>query len=206
MNMNDFQAHPAAREPLFNIPPLTMGLFVILLVVQLVRAASPQADQILVQSLVLIPADWTALPWTVLSYTLLHFGWLHFAINGMGLLAFGSGVEKTFGQTHTVLILLGGAIGGVLAHLILFSGSQLPLGGASAAISALFGAMLPVLTSGSNLWSAAIVFVITNIALGMVGLPDQPDAAIAWQAHLGGFAFGLIYALRLTNAKIKQKI
>jgi membrane associated rhomboid family serine protease len=185
-------AQAPAREPFFNVPPLTLRLFAVLLAIHVARLISPQLDAILIKYLVLTPAELRLMPWTILTYALLHFGWAHMAMNSAGLLAFGSGVERLFTRTQYIIIFIGGVLIGALAHIALFPQSVTPLGGASAGISAQFGALLPMLARGRALAAATGVFIVTNLAVGMMGMPDDPTISIAWQAHLGGFLFGLL--------------
>ncbi len=187
----DDVSQPPVREPFFNVPPWTLRLFAVLLAIHVARLISPQLDAILVKNLVLIPAQWHVMPWTILTYALLHFGWAHIAMNSAGLLAFGGGVERFFTRMQYGVIFIGGVISGAAAHLLLVSQSLTPLGGASAGISAQFGALLPLIAQGRSLVMAAGVFIITNVAIGMMGMPDDPDISVAWQAHLGGFIFGM---------------
>jgi membrane associated rhomboid family serine protease len=195
---------PGFREPFLNVPPLTMGIFIALFVVQVLRAVSPGLDDLFINWCVLIPVQAWVRPWTILTYALLHFGWAHFLINTTGLLAFGSGVERFFNRAWYMLIFIGGILFGALAHLALFADSVIPLGGASAGISALFGAVIPLIATGRSFYAAVTVFIVTNIALGMMGMPDDPSLSIAWQAHLGGFIWGLLIAKYVKNIHYSQ--
>lgn len=187
------------KEPLFNIPPLTFGIVLGLTAIHLVRSFSLPMNQTLVNALAFIPIAFTAQPltqfYTLLGYGLLHFGWAHFLTNITGFMAFGSGTERLFGKAWLVFILCGGIVIGALGHWALSPQSLTPLGGASAGISALFGTLLIALThTRRSYWSMVTVFVLTNIIVGFIGLPDRPGLGIAWQAHIFGFAFGLVAA------------
>lgn len=186
------------REPLFNIPPVTGILVGLIVVLHLLRLKLPYWGELqVVTHYAFIPAEFMTDPlrhlYTLATYAGLHFGALHLAINSFGLLAFGSGVEKMLGRWRMFFILLLGIIGGVLGHLILFADSDVPLCGISAGVSALFGALLWLMGGNArNAITASCVFIVTNIVVGMMGMPDQPGLAIAWQAHIAGFITGLI--------------
>lgn len=188
------------REPLFNLPPLTFALLIGFTAIHLIRAVSLSANQTLVNFLAFMPAAFSHDPlgqsYTILGYGLLHFGWLHFFTNMTGLMAFGSGVERHFGKAWVMLLLWGGVAAGALGHWALEPQSLIPLGGASAGISALFGGLIPLLFHGRNFWAATAVFLLANVAVGLLGIPNEPGLAIAWQAHIAGFGFGLaaVYA------------
>lgn len=189
------------REPLFNIPPVTGILVGLIVVLHLLRLKLPYWGELqIVARYAFIPAKFMAEPlrylYTLVTYAGLHFGALHLAINSFGLLAFGSGVEKMLGRWRMFIVLLLGVIGGVLGHLVLFAGSDVPLGGISAGVSALFGALLWLMGGNArNAITASSVFIVTNIVVGMMGMPDQPGLAIAWQAHIAGFITGMLVTL-----------
>lgn len=193
------------REPLFNVPPLTGVLVGIVIGLHLLRMAQPYWGELrTVARYAFIPAEFGADPlrhlYTLVTYAGLHFGALHLAVNCFGLLAFGSGIEKMLGRWRMMAILVLGTIGGVLGHFMLFAQSDVPLGGISAGVSALFGALLYLMGGGRrNVITAATVFLVTNIVVGMMGLPDQPGLAIAWQAHIAGFITGMIVTLILAR-------
>ncbi len=205
-NMAESETLPPVNEPLFNVPPLTMGLVVLLLTIHLIRLVRPEWDAALLENFVFAPTLLTEFPlqqpYRLLTYALLHIGWLHLTMNIGGLLAFGSGVEKIMGRAAWIIIMIGGCLVGVLVHWAIFPHSMTPMAGASAGLSALFGALLPFLARDKKtLWKLTVLFILINLALGLVGMADQPDAEIAWQAHLGGFIFGLAAGIALIKKR-----
>ncbi len=194
----------AKREPLFNVPPLTGVLCIIVVILHIFRMIEPfPTEMSIVARYAFVPVEFMQEPmrhlYTLVTYAGLHFGLLHLAVNGFGLLAFGSGIERMLGRMWILVILFCGIVGGVLGHLMLFASSDVPLGGISAGVSALFGALLWLMSRGRNVVTAAIVFIATNVVIGMMGMPDQPGLAIAWQAHIAGFATGLVLAVIATS-------
>lgn len=178
------------REPILNIPPLTLGVTILLLCV----FAAMQFDKVfnwLVPQASFIPADFSiATSYKILSYALLHFGWPHIIMNTTGLLAFGAGIERLLGIRYFLITFIGGVIVGALGHYALYPHSYDPLGGASAGISALFGCVMPLIVRGRSLVIGSLVFVLMNLVIGLIGFADQPGVSIAWQAHIFGFLFG----------------
>ena len=117
--MTDQLSKTPQNEPLFNVPPLTLILTLGLVGVHLIRLVNVTWDAFLVAFFAFVPDLFSTDPlgtaYRLLSYTLLHFGWLHLAMNTGGMLAFGAGVEKIFGRTPMLGILIGGSLTGVLA-------------------------------------------------------------------------------------------
>ncbi len=108
---------------------------------------------------------------------------------------------------------------GALAYVSVNANSMVTLVGASGGVSGLLGAMVrfafqrPGLFSAAEqpiapltdksiwVWSGAIVFI--NIAMGVFGIGTGGNANIAWEAHLGGYFFGL-FAFPLFDALSKR--
>lgn len=196
------------KEPLFNVPPVTLGLAVVLLGIQLLAALLPSADAFL-QTLVYVPSLVQLDPlhegYRLFSYGLLHGGWLHLGINMLGLFAFGSAVERRFGALWLFTLLAGGTLAGAMVYLPLHDNGDVAMVGISAGLSALLGAILPLLVpQGKMLWRTIAVFLGTMVLLGFLGMPGQDDAQIAWQAHLAGFVIGLPFGL-WQRGKIKKE-
>lgn len=202
-----------AHEPLFNVPPMTFALTLLLIACFVAWHYTGDHVQEMLVHLVFIPAYFSAEPlhkiYTLFSYALLHFNWAHLIINGTGLLAFGSGIERMMGKRYVLGIFIGGAICGVLGYWALYPHSPVPLIGASAGISALFGALLPLIVKRPQIMMASILFIVVNIVLGLLGLPDDPmqrsSASIAWQAHIAGFLFGEFLTFGIIRFKIAQQ-
>src|SRR5271154_2569791 len=95
---------PQRRQPIFNIPPVTLALILINVGVQLLRSLLPDdLDEALMLTFGFVPARYFGdigiehATWPVwvepLTYQFLHGGWAHLGINMLSLLAFGAGVE-----------------------------------------------------------------------------------------------------------------
>jgi membrane associated rhomboid family serine protease len=148
---------PAAREPIFNVAPVIIGLAGVLLAIQALRAwlmsQNPDADLWTVYAFAFIPArefasasDLFDVPggdlaryWTPLTYAFLHANWAHVLVNVLWLIAFGSPLAWRFGTLRFLLFSAVGAIAGALLHFVFFAHDMTPLVGASAAISAHMG-------------------------------------------------------------------
>jgi len=149
------------------------------------------------------------------SYMGLHNDFTHLAINCLWLLAFGPIVARRYGAVLFLAFFVICGIAGAGAHLALNMGSLVPVIGASAAISGLTaaglrllpaqqgmmlglgglqsGPMAPILSRQVLLF--AIVWIGVNLVAGLTGMGAGGTVGlIAWQAHLGGFAAGLVLA------------
>jgi membrane associated rhomboid family serine protease len=144
---------------------------------------------------------------TFVSYMLLHGDLTHLAINCLFLLAFGPIVARRFGALRFVAFFVVCGIAAAVVQLLSSWGQFAPVIGASGAISGLMGAavrMLPLVgrREGRALLSLtsprvvmfSLVWVITNVVAGLTGFTGVGTELrlIAWQAHLGGYATGLL--------------
>jgi membrane associated rhomboid family serine protease len=144
------------------------------------------------------------------SYIFLHGSLTHLLINSVWLLPFGAIVARRLGGLLFLLFFLVCGISGACAFLVFNWGSLEPVVGASGAISGLMaagfrilrypfvpgraaGPLEPIFSARIMLWSA--VWIAINIVAGVTGLGAGPGPhAIAWEAHLGGYAAGLLLA------------
>jgi len=136
--------------------------------------------------------------YTLVTYMFLHSNWMHFALNAVALLAAGVAVERDIGsERFVVLFFLSGIVAGLI-HSIAYPGSIIPVVGASGAIFGVIAVLfllmpfkitfallvpLPAVLLG-------ILLILTETYSAVVGL----DPTVAHFAHLGGFAFGALYA------------
>ncbi len=164
------------------------------------------------------PGGWAADVWVFVTHMFLHGDWLHLAINGFFMLAFGSVLARRFGTGKFLLFSLLSGLGAAGVHLWAYWGDQAPLIGASGAISGqmagtvrlIFARRMSVIEAhrhGVEQTSAlSLAEVFTNpraltflaiwvgvtILAGAGGVMAPAGASIAWEAHLGGFAAGIL--------------
>lgn len=133
----------------------------------------------------------------------LHAGLLHLFFNSMLILLTGELVAVRFGRdgagaVRFLALFFGAAMAGALAYVLLNWGSTTPAIGASGAACGLFAAylMAPFADWRAALRSRAVLqmafyFLLVNVALAalarVVGV-----LPIAWEAHLGCFAAGIV--------------
>ncbi len=141
-------------------------------------------------------------PWlTLLTYQFLHGGVLHLGGNMLYLWVFGDNVEDAMGHGRfLVFFLLCGALAG-LTHAIAEPGSQVPVIGASGAVSGVLGAYLVLHPRAKVLvpvfyipiylpaW-ALLIFWFGYQVFALYGQGGTSGSAF-W-AHIGGFISGAV--------------
>jgi len=143
---------------------------------------------------------------TLITSMFMHAGFGHLLGNLWFLFIFGDNVEEHFGHFNYLLFYITCGIMGGLAHILAHPTSLEPVIGASGAISGVMGAYL-VLFPDAKLrtwWGDDAFFLATRTyqvpAWSMIGawlllqyacLSFDVDG-IAWYAHIGGFAAGLL--------------
>jgi membrane associated rhomboid family serine protease len=159
----------------------------------------------------LVPADvheGLAAAVTVLTSTFLHAGWLHLLANLLYLGVFGPPVERRIGAVRFGVLYLTSGVIGSAAYLVAQPMSTTPAVGASGAIAGVIAAHL-MLFPGATLGSLGpvlflhVVETTPTLVLLLLWLATQvfssvasltTSTGIAWWAHLGGFATGLVLA------------
>ena len=138
-------------------------------------------------------------PWLAMFTSMfLHGSLAHLAFNMWFLWIFGNNVEEAFGHLRFALLYV---VGGVVATLAFVFGnpqSTVPLVGASGAIAAVLGAyaVLYPKTQVITLLGWILIPLPASIFLGiwLVLQFGLGGTNIAWEAHVGGFVFGLVVA------------
>ncbi len=150
---------------------------------------------------------------TIVPSIFLHAGFLHLVGNMLYLWVFGNNIEDTVGHIKFAVfyLLCGGAAAG--AQLWSNPDAQMPMLGASGAISGVLGAYLLLFPRAKVLtlvpffflWFVeirAMFFLVYWILLQLINaLPSllfasaRHGGGVAWWAHIGGFAAGLVLIL-----------
>jgi membrane associated rhomboid family serine protease len=137
------------------------------------------------------PAAWI----TLLTSTFLHSGWFHLAANMIYLGVFGLPVERRIGRVRYAIIYFASGVIGSLTYLLAQPLSQAPAVGASGAISGLVAARLMLflhVVESPPILLLLLLWLVTQLFAGIASLTT--NTGIAWWAHLGGFASGLVLA------------
>ena len=210
--------HPG-NQRIFNAPPGTVWLCGILIACYgLYRLAPPEGQEWAIRTFAFIPVLFHAmfaeggtgislgglLP--LAGHVLFHADLIHLLVNVGLLLAFGSVVERTLGLVRFLTIFFVSATGGAIAQALAVGPVFMIVIGASGAIYGVIGAAVRFMLAGSRgggthpvLIFVAVIMGI-NILLAILGMGGLvAAAAIAWQAHIGGFVAGLLLAYILAR-------
>ncbi|SEO58920.1 rhomboid family intramembrane serine protease [Aquisalimonas asiatica] len=155
-----------------------------------------------------LPPSLEAVPvWvTPLSSMFLHGGWMHLISNMLYLWVFANNVEDAMGHGRFIIFY---ALCGILAALaqgLAAPESQIPMIGASGAISGVLGAylMLHPFSRITVIIPLGIIFYPVRLPAGIVlvawfGLQllssataDPNEPGVAFLAHIGGFVAGML--------------
>lgn len=140
---------------------------------------------------------------TLLTSMFLHGSWMHLLGNMLYLWIFGNNIEDAMGHAKFVIFYVLCGILAALSHAVTDTASQIPMVGASGAISAVLGAYLLlyprahvlVLMPGLGMTrvAAGVVlgmwFIMQLVSGGMSG--GASGGGVAFFAHIGGFVSGM---------------
>ena len=161
-----------------------------------------------------LPGGYLTAVTSFVTYMLVHAGWVHLVVNLLWMAAFASPVAKRIGDWRFLSFSALCGIAGAVTHLVLHFGEMTPVVGASAAISGQMAAALrfvfagrrpgedlaevPLESLSTTLTDRRILivlgfWVILNVVFGqgLVSIAGS-EGEIAWEAHIGGFLFGLL--------------
>jgi len=145
-------------EPIFNVPPVVVATVAVLVGVHLFRTfvLSSNQNDLFVLTFAFIPARYVtdglngaAFPggfgadlWSFFTYAFLHASLLHIGLNLAWLIPFGTALARRFGPWRYTGFMLVTAAAGALAQLASDPGGEVPMIGASAAISGAMAAAM----------------------------------------------------------------
>ena len=134
----------------------------------------------------------------------LHGSIPHLFGNMLFLWVFGNNVEARRGWWRYLLLYVAGGVAATAAHVAVEPSSTVPIIGASGAIAAVMGAYLvcwptarikTVVFVGPLLLRKVEAIWLLLVWIGQQFLLVSGDSGIAWAAHVGGFAFGVLVGL-----------
>jgi membrane associated rhomboid family serine protease len=147
---------------------------------------------------------------SILSSLFLHGGWLHLFFNMWFLRIFGDNVEDRLGHRRYLILYLATGAAAAVAHVFANPSSTIPTVGASGAIAGVLGGYF-VTYPRARVTTLIPIFVFIHIVelpawlvLGMwfalqflsgslaLGTTQASAGGVAWWAHIGGFAAGIL--------------
>jgi membrane associated rhomboid family serine protease len=142
---------------------------------------------------------------TVFTSMFMHGGWMHLIGNMLYLWIFADNVEDRLGHGRFVVFYLLCGIAAALAQALPDPHSQIPMVGASGAISGVLGAylllfprahvlvLIPLGPLSQLVRMPALLVLGLWFALQLLSeLFAPPGAGVAFRAHIGGFVAGLL--------------
>jgi len=201
-------------------PFVTWGLIALNFVIFFVELGSGNAVQELVFRFGVVPAAFVgdgtvegALPpsLTLFTYMFLHSDIFHILGNMIFLWVFGDNVEEALGRLRFVLFYLGCGSLGALAFIASDPHAEVPLIGASGAISGTViayvmlrpCAKVTVLVSIIPLRLSAYWVVGAFVVMQFISLGSASASEVAYWAHIGGMGAGVVLMLLLRPDGVK---
>lgn len=149
--------------------------------------------------------------YTLFSAMFLHGGFDHIIGNMLYLWIFADNVEDVLGHFWFIIMYFLAGLVGSLFHILMASGSDVPMIGASGAISGVLGnylvffptarilALVPFGFFLRIIYVPAYLFlgfwILLQFIYGFASLPGIKGGGIAFFAHIGGFLIGVLWGL-----------
>lgn len=158
-------------------------------------------------ALVAIPVEFT-----LVTYMFLHGGWMHLITNMVFLWVFGDNIEDAIGHIGYLFFYLACGVIAGLTHAVALPNSDASLVGASGAVAGVMGAYF-ILHPKVRVWVLLFwrlplplpAFVAIGLWIGLqifsAFMASQDN--IAWWAHIGGFAAGVILIIFMRRKSLK---
>ena len=145
----------------------------------------------------------------VLTSMFLHGSWMHLLGNMWFLWLFGNNIEDSMTRPRFVAFYLLCGLGAALAQVVADPNSEVPMVGASGAISGVMGAYLVLFPRVRVFTIVPLGFFITSMALpawvmliywmvlqligGFSSVLAPESGGVAFWAHVGGFVAGVVF-------------
>jgi membrane associated rhomboid family serine protease len=153
---------------------------------------------------------------TIFISMFLHGSLLHLGGNMLYLWIFGNNIEDAMGHLRFILFYLISGVAAALTMAYMDPGSHVPMVGASGAISGVLAAYVllyprarvtVIIPLGIVFWPFRIsavwvvgLWFVTQLFLAALSDPSKPG--VAWWAHVGGFAVGLVLTPLFKSAAV----
>jgi membrane associated rhomboid family serine protease len=152
----------------------------------------------------------------------LHGGWLHLGGNMLYLWIFGDNVEDRLGPFRFLVFYLACGLAAALTQIYINPTSKIPMVGASGAVAGVLGAYLVLFPHARVLALIPIVFFFQIVELpallflgfwflmqflnGAISITatNYATGGVAWWAHIGGFASGVVLGYLFPKPKRKS--
>jgi membrane associated rhomboid family serine protease len=156
---------------------------------------------------------------TIFTAMFMHAGLLHIGGNMLVLWIFGNNVEDALGKVRFLAFYVVCGLAAAIAQIAIAPNSLIPTLGASGAIAGVMAAYL-VLFPGARVLSLIFlgfigfvreisafwvigIWILLQIIPGINSLNSPAQGGVAYFAHIGGFAMGLLLTLLLGGRKLE---
>jgi membrane associated rhomboid family serine protease len=216
-------------NPRRNVPVVTILLVLANAVVFLYQLALPEAGmQRLVYRAAMIPLRVTQY-WgpgaatSLITSMFLHGSWMHIIGNMLYLWVFGDNIEESLGSLRYLLFYLASGVVASLAQIAIDPVSATPVIGASGAVAGVLGAYVVLFPRARVRTLVTLFYFLRVIELkavivlglwfvlqlfnGLASITAMSSGGVAWFAHLGGFAAGVLVGalLRLKRWQAREQ-
>ena len=211
-----FDVNPTRLRPL--VTPVLLASNVMVWLWQLQTMSVRGAEEVLFEWGLVPALLWTdpvGRASTLVSSMFLHGSWAHLGGNLLFLHVFGDNVEEALGRVRYAAFYVLGGVLAALAQALVEPVAMVPMVGASGAVAAVLGAYLvlyphaPITVLNTFIlpwpllsfpaWLAIGMWFVLNLVGGLAAFGMGRGGGVAYFAHLGGFAAGLL-AIRLCMA------
>ncbi|WP_240606547.1 rhomboid family intramembrane serine protease [Phenylobacterium kunshanense] len=197
--------HRPPSEPMVNAPWPVVAMCLAIIGLYALQTQVPFLEPLLAFSPARLAMGETA---GLITSQFLHGNWAHALMNAAFVLAFGAPVARFFGGgvSGAAIFFAFYLLCGILAALgfaALHWGMPAAMVGASGAASGLMGAAARLIGGHGRvgpLFSQAVTgmglaWIVVNLIMAVTGgalIPGSGGAGVAWEAHLAGFAAGVL--------------
>ena len=201
-------------NPHRSFPVVNVSIIVICSLIWLYEAILPKEElEAFIYRYGLIPQRIFGNPLSLFTHMFLHGSWLHIIGNMWFLWVFGDNVEDRLGKFKYMLFYILSGLGAAIIQSFvsfIFGATNIPMVGASGAISGVLGAyywmfpharilaLVPIFFFLTFMELPAVFFIgmwiLIQIINGLITLPFMGMGGVAWFAHIGGFFVGYFLA------------
>ena len=202
-----------------TIPLVTYTLIILNVLFFLVELSGGDA---FIMKWAFVPSRFLANPFgdflTLFTSMFMHAGWLHLGGNMLYLWIFGDNVEDRFGHLKFLIFYLICGLAATFAQLAFSPGSSVPNLGASGAIAGVLGAyilmfpqgMVRVMQGQRMIQVPALIvigfWIVLQLFSGIGSMTAADTGGVAYMAHIGGFAAGIVLAFLFRGNTAQQRL
>ena len=205
------------ENPTTNFPHITILLITSNIIIFLYQISQSMTPFAIFETYGLIPAQLIETPVrmypTIYSSMFLHSGIAHLMGNMLYLWIFGNNIEDVLGKFRFIIFYLVCGTLASMGHIVTDLQSDVPMVGASGAISGILGAYLVLFPFTRVKTLVFLGFLITIVRVPAIILlviwmliqvfsgVVAGDGGVAWFAHIGGFIAGMLLILPFQDIK-----